>query len=157
MTSSTQPVLTLKRIFHAPIEKVFEAWTKPEVLAHWFGPTGFIVKTADIDLQVGGKYLIVLQPPAGETIKHFGEYVEITSPTRLVFTWTLQNQACQGSTDQFADTLVTLDFKRVGQSTEIQLSHERLPGKDAYSGHKFGWESSFDCLEALLINQLKTG
>lgn len=154
-TSSTQAVLTLKRVFHAPIEKVFEAWTNAEVLAGWFGPVGFTVKTAEIDLKVGGKYLIVLQPPEGEATQHFGEYVEITPPTRLVFTWALQNQTCRGSINQCAETLVALDFKRLDQSTEIRLSHERLPSKEAYDGHEFGWTSSFDCLETLLNYQKK--
>lgn len=156
-TANTQAVLTLKRVFHAPIEKVFEAWTNAEVLARWFGPAGFIVKTAEIDLKIGGKYLIVLQPPDGGVITHFGEYVEITPPTRLVFTWVLQNQTCQGSVNQCAETLVTLDFKRIVESTEVRLSHERLPSKEAYDGHGFGWASSFDCLETCLINQKKPG
>lgn len=151
VTSNTQAVLMLKRVFHTPIETVFEAWTNPRVLAQWFGPGGFTVKTAEVDLKVGGKYLIVLQPPDGETTKHFGEYVEITPPTRLVFTWILQNQTCRGSVNQCAETLVTLDFKQVNQSTEIRLSHERLPSKEAYDGHEFGWTSSFDCLEALFV------
>ncbi len=157
VTSSTQAVLTLTRVFHVPIEEVFEAWTEAEVLADWFGPVGFSVTTAEIDLQVGGKYLIVLQSPEGEVIQHFGEYVEITPPTKLVFTWVLQNQICRGSVNQCAETLVTLDFKRLDQSTEIQLSHERLPNKVAYDGHQFGWTSSFECLDIFFINQKKIG
>ncbi len=156
-TSSARAVLILTRIFHAPIEEVFEAWTNAEVLADWFGPVGFRVTTAEIDLRLGGKYLIVLQPPEGEAIKHFGEYVEITPPTKLVFTWVLQNQTCRGSVNQCAETLVTLDFKRLDQSTEIQLSHEHLPNKEAYDGHQFGWTSSFECLDIFFINQKKIG
>ena len=151
-TAGTPAILALKRVFNAPIEQVFEAWTSAKILAHWFGPEGFIVKTAEVDLQVGGKYLIILQPPAGEAIRHFGEYLVIAPPSRLVFTWVLQNQICQGSVNQCAETLVTLDFKRVGRATEIQLSHERLPNKEAYDGHAFGWASSFDCLETYLIS-----
>lgn len=154
-TSNTPAVLTLTRVFHAPIEKVFEACTNAEVLAGWFGPVGFTVKATEIDLKIGGKYLIILQPPEGEATKHFGEYIEIIRPTRLVFTWALQNQTCQGSVNQCAETLVTLDFKRLDQSTEIQLSHEQLPSKEAYDGHEFGWMSSFDCLKTLLISQKK--
>ncbi len=156
-TSSAQAVLTLTRVFPAPIEEVFEAWTKAEVLADWFGPVGFSVTTAEIDLRLGGKYLIVLQSPEGEVIQHFGEYVEIIPPTKLVFTWVLQNQTCRGSVNQCAETLVSLDFKRLDQSTEIRLNHERLPNKEAYDGHQFGWTSSFACLETFFINQKKIG
>ena len=150
--SNTQAILTLKRIFSAPIDRVFEAWTSASVLANWFGPVDFKVKTAEIDLKIGGKYLIILQPPEeGEVIKHFGEYIEIMPLKKLVFTWVLENQACKGSIKQCAETLVSIDFKAVNQSTQILLTHERLPSKEAYDGHAFGWSSSFDCLEKILL------
>lgn len=149
--SKTQTALVVKRIFGAPIERVFEAWTNAGVLASWFGPTGFTVKVAELDLKIGGKYLIVLQSPAGETIRHFGEYVEITPPKKLSFTWILQNQACSGSENQCTETLVNIDFKWVNQFTEVTLTHERLASKEAYDGHAFGWNSSFDCLEQFVL------
>lgn len=153
-SSNAQATLTLRRVFNAPIERVFEAWTKAEVLASWFGPVGFTVSMAKIDLRIGGEYLIVLQPPEGVAIKHFGEYVEVTPPERLVFTWLLENQACRGSRNQCAETLVSIDFKRLNQSTEIQLTHERLPSKDAYDGHEFGWSGTFDCFEEFVLTKL---
>jgi len=149
--SSDQAILTVSRIFSAPIENVFEAWTKPEVLASWFGSAGFIATTANIDLRVGGKYLLVLQPPEGESIKHFGEYLEITPPQKLVFTWVLENQACGGSKNQCAETLVSIDFKPINQSTKIRLTHERLPSKEAYQGHEFGWNCAFDCFGKYIL------
>lgn len=152
--SSAQAILTLWRVFNAPIESVFEAWTKAEVLASWFGPVGFTVTTSEIDLRKGGEYLITLRSPEGMTIKHFGEYVEVTPPERLVFTWRLENQACSGSKNQCAETLVSIDFKRVGVSTEIRLTHEHLPTKEAYDGHEFGWSSTFDSFENFLLTKL---
>ena len=152
--SSTQAVLALRRVFNAPIERVFEAWTKADVLASWFGPVGFTVTSAEIDLRIGGEYLVVLQSPDGNAIKHFGEYIEITPPKKLVFTWMLENQACRGSENQCAVTLVSMDFKRVNQSTEIRLTHEYLPSKEAYDGHEFGWRSTFDCFEEFVLAKL---
>jgi len=149
--SSDQAVLTISRVFSAPVARVFEAWTKAEVLANWFGPAGFVVTTAKIDLRVGGKYLLVLQPPDGESIKHFGEYLEITPPQKLVFTWVLEHQACGGSKNQCAETLVSIDFKQLNQSTKIRLTHERLPNKEAYQGHEFGWNSTFDSLSEYIL------
>ncbi len=153
-SADAQAILTLRRVFNAPIERVFEAWTKADVLASWFGPVGFTVSMANIDLRTGGEYLIVLQPPKGEAIKHFGEYVEVTPPDRLVFTWLLENQACRGSRNQCTETLVSIDFKRLNLSTEIRLTHERLPGKEAYDGHEFGWSSTFDCFEEFVSTKL---
>jgi uncharacterized protein YndB with AHSA1/START domain len=149
-------ILTLRRVFNAPIERVFDAWTKTDALASWFGPAGLAVTTAKIDLRKGGEYLIILQSPEGMAIKHFGEYVEVTPPERLVFTWLLENQACGGCRDQCAETLVSIDFKRVSESTEIRLTHEHLPNKEAYDGHVFGWSSTFDSFEefvAVKLNQ----
>ena len=153
-TFSTRTTLTLHRVFNAPIATVFEAWTKAEILASWFGPAGFTVTASKIDLRRGGEYLIALRSPEGMTIKHFGEYVEVTPPERLVFTWHLENQACNGSKDQCAETLVSIDFKRVGVSTEIRLTHEHLPSKAAYDGHEFGWRSTFDGFENFLLTKL---
>ena len=151
--SSAHAILSLQRVFNVSIERAFEAWTKAEVLASWFGPVGFTVTTAKIDLRKGGEYLIVIQSPEGMAIKHFGEYVEVTPPKRLVFTWILENQACRGSKNQCAETLVSIDFKRVGESTEIQLTHEQLPSKEAHDGHEFGWRSTFDSFEYFLLTK----
>lgn len=148
---NTHAILTVRRIFSAPIDRVFAAWTNAEVLASWFGPVGFSVASATIDLRVGGKYQIVIKPPDGETIKHFGEYVEIIPPERLAFTWMLENQACKGSANQCAETLVSIDFKCIDQSTQIVLTHERLPDKAAYDGHEFGWNSSLDSFEKFIL------
>lgn len=152
-TTEFQDALILVREFDAPIKRVFEAWSKAEVLAKWFGPEGFTVSRADIDLKVGGSYEIEIRSPDGSQIKHFGTYVEINEPNELIFTWELEDQDCKGSEGQSAQTLVSISFKRVGQGTEITLTHERLPNKDAYDGHEFGWKSSFDSLTALLSNK----
>lgn len=142
--------LVVSRVFAAPIQRVYEAWTQAEVLAQWFGPEGFKVVEAECDVAVGGRYEMLIQSPDNNTIKHFGEYVEINAPERLVFTWVLEDQACQGSQDQHATTLVTLDFKTVDNGTSLTLTHEKLPDQAAYNGHKFGWESSFEALATLL-------
>ena len=146
-TFSAHATLTLRRVFNAPIARVFEAWTKAEVLASWFGPVGFTVTASTIDLRKGGAYHIALRSPEGTAIKHFGEYIEVTPPEKLVFTWLLENQACRGCDNQCAETLVTIDFKRIDESTEVQLTHEHLPNKDAYDGHVYGWSSTFDSFE----------
>ena len=143
-------VLVLKRFFHAPIERVFDAWTKAEVLADWFGPEGFSVSKSQVQLYVGGSYVIEIFSPDGKQIRHFGNYLEISKPHKLVFTWMLADQACKGSEDLVAETLVSIDFKRVDQTTELTLTHEKLPSTEAYDGHKFGWSSSLDSLTKFL-------
>lgn len=153
-TSSEHATLTLRRVFNAPIARVFEAWTKAEVLASWFGPAGFTVTASNIDLRKGGGYLIALRSPEGTAIKHFGEYIEVTPPEKLVFTWLLENQACGGCDNQCTETLVSIDFKRIDESTEVQLTHEHLPNKEAYDGHVYGWSSTFDSFEDFVQTKL---
>ncbi len=144
--------LTISRVFAADIETVFKAWTDPAMVARWFGPEGVETSSTKIDLQKGGKYEFILQTPDGE-VRHYGEYVLIEPPEKLVFTWVLDvdNQACTGSTSQLTDTLVSVDFRRVGDSTEIVLTHEQLPDRKACEGHQFGWTGCFDSLSKLLV------
>jgi len=149
--SEFRDVLVIKRQFSAPIERVFAAWTDADVLARWFGPEGFVVTRSTVDLSVGGAYEIEIQSPDGQLIKHFGHYMEISVPNKLVFTWILEDQACQGSEGQCAETLVSIAFTRIDQATEITLTHEHLPDQAAYDGHAFGWNSSFDSLEILCL------
>ena len=139
-------VLVLKRIFNASIERVFDAWTKPEMLANWFGPEGFSVKRSEGQLSVGGSYDIEICSPDGGHIRHFGNYLEVSRPHKLAFTWMLVDQACKGSEGLVAETIVSIEFKRIKQTTELTLTHEKLPNKEAYDGHQFGWTSSLNSL-----------
>ena len=67
---------------------MFAAWTDPVELAHWFKPTGaHSTSVPELDLRVGGRYVIEMVNPKGETHRVAGEYQEISAPARLVFTW----------------------------------------------------------------------
>jgi len=152
LKSEWRDILVIKRLFAAPIEQVFDAWTKAEVLAEWFGPEGFSVSHFETNLSVGGRYEIDILSPEGKAIKHFGTYLEISRPNKLAFTWMLEDQDCRGSEGQCAETLVSIELKCIEQQTEITLSHEQLPNQAAYDGHEFGWNSSFESLEIYLLN-----
>ena len=138
--------LTLKRIFNAPVERVFDAWTKAEVLTKWFGPEGFSVMHSELQLHVGGNFDIKICSPDGKHIRHFGHYLEINRPHKLVFTWMLADQECKGSEGLTSETIVSIEFKRIKETTQLTLTHEQLPSKEAYDGHKFGWSSSLNSL-----------
>lgn len=150
MNAIADATLTLSRRYSAPIEKVFDAWTQPDFVARWFGPSDFSVLAVDIDFNVGGDYKIAMRSPDGQDCIHFGRYVHIKHPTELVFTWILEDQACGGCEDKQADTLVTISLSSVDGETELQLCHERLPDQKALDGHEYGWQQSLLSLEALL-------
>ena len=149
---NAQQTLKICREFTSPIETVFKAWTEPKVLAEWFGPEGFTVLNAQTDLSVGGKYEISIQSPDNNTIRHFGEYVEIKVPDSLIFTWELQDQSCSGSEGQHVTTLVTLFFEESTLGTLLTLTHEKLPDQSSFAGHQFGWQSSLEALNQHLIS-----
>jgi uncharacterized protein YndB with AHSA1/START domain len=144
------PTLNMEREFAANIERVFAAWTQAELLAQWFGPEGVKVEQASIELRVGGAYKIVLSQADGPNIAHWGEYVEINKPKSLIFTWRIAQQACSGSEDDCADTLVSLRFSETVKGTLLQLTHEKLPSQKAFDGHHFGWQASLDTLADFL-------
>lgn len=142
--------LTLSHLFHVSAKRLFDAWTNPALVAQWFGPSGFTLPNAEIDLVVGGAYYFSLQPPEGDPIVHQGTYTLINRPTRLAFTWLLENQSCEGAEDLYCETLVTLDFVEKGSKTELIVTHEGLPTKQSAESHNFGWSSSLECLEEAL-------
>jgi uncharacterized protein YndB with AHSA1/START domain len=76
--------IVLSRVFDAPRELVFEAWTDPEGLAQWFGPKGFVTKTHEIDVRVGGLWRFEMRAPNGTLYPNRIEYLEIKKPERLV-------------------------------------------------------------------------
>ena len=78
--------LTLIRIFDAPRDLVFEAWTNPQYLAKWWGPDGFTNPACEFDARPGGKIRIDMQAPYGVVYPMTGTVHEIVPPSRLVFT-----------------------------------------------------------------------
>lgn len=158
-TSATPrlPELMLRRVFQAPRERVFKAWTEPEALQAWFGPDEFCTTEAEVDLQVGGRYLFKMELADGTLVEHGGVYREIVPPERLVFTWELGGELggesggayCAGA-DAPVETLVTVTFVARGAATEVVLRHEKLPSETVREGHRKGWTGCFDSFAAHL-------
>jgi uncharacterized protein YndB with AHSA1/START domain len=87
VTTTSDTDVCLTRLFDAPRALVFDAMTKPEHIARWWGQlgAGYSVPVCEVDLRVGGKWRFVNRHPKGEVAFH-GEYREITPPDRLVYT-----------------------------------------------------------------------
>ena len=139
-------IVFVSRRFEAPRERVFSAWTDPRALQRWFGPQGARTVNAEVDLRVGGHYRFTMQTGEQGTVCVHGSYREIVFPDKLVFTWVLDDQGCEGSEGIKAETLVTIEFVDVGGATQVRLTHEGLPTEKSRQGHAAGWESSLDCL-----------
>jgi uncharacterized protein YndB with AHSA1/START domain/pimeloyl-ACP methyl ester carboxylesterase len=83
--SSTDREIKFDRVFDAPRDLVFEAWTNPEQLVKWWGPKGFTITTQKIDVKAGGSWNFIMHGPNGIDYPNTIVYDEIVRPERLVY------------------------------------------------------------------------
>ena len=131
--------LSLNTFVRAPVQRVWQAWTQPELFVRWFGPKHITCTDAQIDLRVGGAYAIANQLPDGSTLWIRGVYEEVSPPHRLVFSW---RTAAEGPEER---VIVTLEEQPTG--TRVSVHHARVPTEVLAEGHRMGWQG---CLEALV-------
>ena len=142
--------LVITRVFDAPPDLVFKAWTEPEHLERWQGaPRGFTVTAHKVEFRPGGAYRLCMRSPEG--VDHWlqGVYREIVEPERLVFThaW-LDAQGKPGT-----ETLVTITFTKRGGKTELTLHQTGFMSVESRDGHQGGWTSTFDRLAEYLAEE----
>jgi uncharacterized protein YndB with AHSA1/START domain len=132
------PAVVVRRVFSAPIDDVFAAWTNPEAVGQWMSPIG--TATMTMDFRVGGRFRLVMEH-SGTSIEHLGEYRAIEPPELLVFTWR--------SDYTHGETLVTVRLRTLApDSTELELTHEGLP-EDQIESHAGGWGRILERLAAV--------
>src|SRR5580704_9818425 len=106
--------VSIRRVLSAPCTQVFEAWTRPELMARWFfAGEGWTTKVS-ADVRVGGRYELTMRDTNGEEYTQFGEYREIVPVTRLVFTWSFTPLAV-------VDSVVTVELVDLGPRTQLDL------------------------------------
>jgi uncharacterized protein YndB with AHSA1/START domain len=137
--------VSVKRFLRARRELVFEAWTRPDLMARWFFPGDGWTAAITSDLKVGGRYEVAMRDADGGRHAQFGEYREIVPVSRLVFTWSCPELSV-------VDSVVTIDLVDHGDRTELRLTHELPPDPRIRRGHEEGWEGCLGNLEKLLSN-----
>ena len=146
--------LSLRRIFNVTPERLFRAWTDADELVKWFGPDGVTTEIAEVDLTIGGAYRLVMRLPQGDEVIHHGVYREILANKKLVFTWVLDGQSCDGSESESCETVVTVFFNNQDEGTELVIIHDFLPSETSRDNHSFGWTGCVESLEKLLAQEV---
>ena len=77
--------MVITRIFDAPRELVWKAWTDPKYVMQWWGPKGFTAPFCQMDFRVGGKFLCCMRSPDGQEFWNGGEYFEIVEHEKIVY------------------------------------------------------------------------
>jgi uncharacterized protein YndB with AHSA1/START domain len=149
ITEPTENSLRMERTFDAPAEEVFDAWTNPEVLRRWWRANpAWTTPVAEVDLRVGGRYRISMEDPAdGNRHSAGGEYIEVSPPTRLVYSW--QWDLDDGQPSPHVST-ITVDFRADGQRTTVVLEHSGLESSESRDRHTYGWGGVLEMLQAHL-------
>jgi uncharacterized protein YndB with AHSA1/START domain len=135
------------RVIEAPRDEVFRAWTDPDQLRRWWGPGEFTCPEAEVDLCPGGRYRLVMQPTAGDPFVLGGTYREVEPPARLVYTWRWET----GPAADGAESLVTVEFRERGASTELVLVHADFPASHGPAPYQMGWEGGLVKLEQFVV------
>jgi uncharacterized protein YndB with AHSA1/START domain len=139
-----------ERSFAATPEEVFDAWTNPVVLQRWWAaaPT-WTSPGCEVDLRVGGRYLLRMHDDEGRPHVVGGEYREIARPDRLVYTWCWQGE---GGPHPGHVSLVTVEFRAEGAMTTVVLEHSGLASEQSREGHGAGWNATLDNLARRVFN-----
>ena len=140
--------LTIVRVFDAPREAVWQAWTDPEPLAQWFGPRGISTPRDKIrmDLRPGVvASLVMVDDASGEEYPNSGTYLEVAPPERLVW-------KDDGYPDGTGAGTVTITLRDLGGKTELTLHAVADFTEPMRAQAEVGWGSSFDKLAELLAH-----
>ena len=151
-TVSKEDAVVIERTFNAGKALIWQMWTDPEHFKNWYGPQGFSIPVADMDLQVGGKRTICMASPDG-SMKMWttGEFVEISPTDRLVYTESpadengnvVSPQAMGMPAGYPAVTEVTVVLEELNGTTKMIMTHAGIP---ADSPGASGWNQAFDKL-----------
>ncbi len=159
-----EPVFTIARVFDAPRDLVWAAWTDPKHLMHWWGPKGFTVVKCDMDLREGGLFHYALKAPDGKIM--WGKWIfrEIAKPARLTVVVAFSDEKGGETRHPFSPTwplttLSTMTLEEQGNKTKVTIrwsplnptEEERKTFAAGMDSMKQGWGGTMDQLADYLI------
>lgn len=161
VSPTAEKTVVISRVFDAPRELVFDAWTQPELLLRWFAPRGCSFHIERIDVRPGGGFHSRIRDASFECWC-VAEYREIVRPERLVYTLAIADQqgnkvtpASVGHDARWpAETLLTVTFEEQGGQTRLTLHQDVSESLAKQTGAYPSWLEMLDRLDELLRQQL---
>ncbi len=143
-----QAILTVvsSRLFRHPQQRVFEAFSDPDQLVHWWGPEGFSSTIHEFDLRPGGAFRLTLHGPNGTDYENDKEFTEVVPPGRIVFR----------HIQPVHDFIMSMTFAAEAEDTRLTWNMEFFSGTGGQKLHDFianANEQNFDRLEAFLATR----
>jgi uncharacterized protein YndB with AHSA1/START domain len=156
--------ITIEREFDAPRERVWKAWTDPEIVKQWWGPEGFTAPSIKIDFREGGKYIYAMHGPEGSEwdrdMYSAGVFKEIVPQEKIVTTDYFSDKdgnmiqpSDEGQDENFPKEMtVTITFEDTEEGkTKLTLYYPKADNEAQFeamlkSGMKEGWSTSLDKL-----------
>jgi uncharacterized protein YndB with AHSA1/START domain len=150
-TTASDRDLVITRVIDAPREKVFKAWTDPELLKQWFAPLPYTTPIAELDVRPGGANLIVMRDPQGNDLPNRGVYLEVVKNERLVFT-NAYTKAWEPSEKPFMTVILTFEDESGKTKYTALVRHWTVADRETHEKMGFyqGWGQCADQLEALV-------
>ena len=152
--------IVIERTFNVPVNVIWQMWTQPEHFKNWYGPEGFTVPVAEMDVRVGGKHLFcMLTPDGSRKMWSTGEYTEVVPNKRLVYTDSIADEhgnvvlpSAYGMNDDEhpATTEVIVLLEDLDGRTKMVVTHAGLPANE--QGASAAWEQAF----AKMTDYIKT-
>jgi|AntRauTorcE11897_2_1112592.scaffolds.fasta_scaffold09717_2 uncharacterized protein YndB with AHSA1/START domain len=139
--------LKIERIFDAPIQKVWDAWTKPELLQQWSCPQTFEVTKQEGDLKEGGEWCARMESAElGYTGDLRGEYKLLDEPHKLVST----HQWVDDSGNDGKATEYTVELSEADGKTHMTFTQTGFVSAESRDSHYGGWQETFSKLDSLV-------
>ncbi|HKB27962.1 MAG TPA: SRPBCC domain-containing protein [Candidatus Limnocylindrales bacterium] len=144
-TETTGAQVRIERVFDAPRELVWRAWTEPEMFMRWYGPTHMTTYRCEIDLRVGGSRVIGMRSLDGQEYDSTGVFLEVEPPAQFVATETPVGM------DDAPETTVTVTLEALADGkTKVVVTQAGLPSEQWATGAGQGWNQALDKLVGIL-------
>jgi uncharacterized protein YndB with AHSA1/START domain len=158
-TAENTDRMVITRVFDAPRELVWKAWTDPQYAMQWWGPKGFTSPVCKVDFRVGGKFLFCMRSPEGQEFWTGGEYYEIVPPEKIVFSMyfadadgnkvAAEHYGVEHQADAAVHDVVLLEDLGNGQTRLTYTGNESMEDATS-SGQVEGWKEILDKFAGVL-------